>query len=83
MSKHANETINEIQRIKAEQYDLFCTWISVKDRLPAIMESVLFTDGRYRDIGHRNPDNELYCCAALLLKSLPTHWMPLPELPEC
>jgi hypothetical protein len=57
-------------------------WISVKDELPEIDKSVLFSDGRYIDIGYRNRNDELYCMGAHMTRSMPTHWMPLPKPPN-
>lgn len=57
-------------------------WINVKDMLPEIDKLVLFSNGRYIDIGMRTERDELYCVSASMLRSLPTYWMPLPELPE-
>lgn len=57
-------------------------WISVKDRLPEAYKNCLFSNGRYIDIGQRTGSGQLWCVAAHMMKSLPTHWMPLPKLPE-
>lgn len=56
-------------------------WISIQIKLPEIGMQCLFSDGRYVDIGLRTENDTLYCVSASLLKSLPTHWMPLPEIP--
>lgn len=57
-------------------------WISIKDRLPDYYQKVLFCNGSYIDTGFRNRDDELYCVSALMLRSLPNYWMPLPEPPQ-
>jgi hypothetical protein len=57
-------------------------WIKCSDRLPEYYQQVLLSNGKYIDTGYRNRDDELYCAAALMLKSLPTYWQPLPEPPE-
>lgn len=57
-------------------------WVSVNDKLPEIEKNCLFSDGRYIDIGRRTERDELWCVSASMLKSLPTHWMPLPKQPE-
>lgn len=57
-------------------------WINIKDEKPEIGVTCLFSNGKYIDIGLRTEKDILYCVSASLLKSMPTHWMPLPPLPQ-
>jgi hypothetical protein len=55
-------------------------WISVKDRLPMGMMSVLmYVDGRGVMIGYYQPIDELWSYDGWMPV---THWMPLPEPPK-
>lgn len=64
-------------------------WISVKERLPMLMESVLFTGKNYYGtwflaqrgyydgtFWHSNNNGTVYATTPV------THWMPLPEPPK-
>lgn len=62
-------------------------WISVKDRLPLEEESVLITEKEgYMVVAYITKQGHWYeetsgcgCCST---EPKPTHWMPLPELPD-
>jgi len=69
-------------------------WISVKDRLPEIKYStpniscsdkVLVTDGKHVQVGNRwlCEDREHFLADCREELRAITHWMPLPEPPEC
>lgn len=59
-------------------------WVSIKDILPFENRDVLICDKSGNiDIGSYSYKNEMgyafICCCRILY---PTHWMPLPELPD-
>ncbi len=57
-------------------------WVSVKDRLPEVNESVLVCDGAeiWVDYMYKSHDDErLYFS---VVEYGVTHWMPLPDMPE-
>jgi hypothetical protein len=69
-------------------------WISVKDRLPPLMESVLVSQFKSKidndiyvawieKLGIKNKPMWQYswCCGCYVPKGV-THWMPLPEPPQ-
>jgi len=57
-------------------------WVSIKERMPEIGKQVLFSNSQYIDVGYRSENDELYCMGAHMTKSMPTHWMFLPEVPQ-
>jgi len=61
-------------------------WISVKDRHPAFLVSVLVCvgSGKFADIGcYMHHNTYSVKSDPNLVKGLVTHWMPLPEPPKC
>ena len=59
-------------------------WISVEKKIPSHLELVIATDGRKAWISRFNKDENCFVYLQCLIKNdwyLPTHWMPLPELP--
>jgi hypothetical protein len=62
-------------------------WISVKDRLPPMPDSVLFIN-KYGDMGVSCIEEleRRYCVewgdAGMLPIDMFTHWMPLPDPPD-
>lgn len=60
-------------------------WISVKDRLPEKQKLVLATDGKnYCLMTHDSFGFGHYTCEWCNVNNYDvTHWMPLPEKPEC
>ena len=68
-------------------------WISVKDRLPENIDDVLITDGEDVVIAYYSRGGWGYQegileaenydgMAVIRISTKPTHWAPLPELPQ-
>ena len=60
-------------------------WISVKDRLPEVAESVLVTDGLQICIAFIQRENKRFTQVNTWddgIHESVTHWMPLPEAPD-
>ncbi len=57
-------------------------WISVKDRLPKNLESVLVV-GNYIRATALFQDGKFYSDFKLPESENVTHWMPLPDPPNC
>lgn len=59
-------------------------WIRVKDRLPEVDDDVLLLEDPYIFVG-RMSKNHIYhirCDCYEGSSCFPTHWMPLPEVPN-
>lgn len=77
-----------MQRFQKEMVENMDKWISVKDRLPEPLDSVIFYAPKQSkdcsmDIGEGFIDSGEWCSVRedIDLKKV-THWMPLPEPPK-
>ncbi len=77
-----NHKLTCAETFKPKQFVPSPKWISVKQEIPEFGKLVLFSDGVYIDCGYRLENDQLYCMGAHITKSMPTHWMHLPELPK-
>ncbi len=58
-------------------------WISLKDKYPVAWENVLISDGKRIGFGYFNYKEDGRKKINTHQGVEPTHWMPLPESPEC
>ena len=81
--KHNALALIRQQQERIKELEAAQKWISVKDRLPRVLDQVLLytNDGRMH-VGQYNDLVGSFMFANAHLAGRVTHWMPLPELPK-
>ena len=58
------------------------TWIKCTERMPEEEEFVLVSDGEFQEVSYWYCPNNKTIHWATDFCMIPTHWMPLPEMPN-